>query len=109
MSDEEKKHDSCCCCKCWGRIFITIALLAIGAVIGHKMTMCHYGGMMGRPCCGWEMKGCWDRDGAEHHNRWGYKAEMGMHKPGCMCPVCCKKAASMSEPNKAVCPMMNKK
>lgn len=105
MSDEEKKHDSCCC-KCWKKIFITLALLIIGAIFGHAMAMRHHGGM--RWPCGREMKSCWDREGAEHHGKWGHKDEMQMHKPGCMCPMCCKKAAAPAEPNKASCPMMEK-
>ena len=108
MSDEEKKHEGCCCCKCWKTIFITLALLIIGAIFGHAMAMKHHGGMMRRPCGGWEMKACWDRDGAEHHGRWGCKDEMGMHKPGCMCPMCCKRAAFLADPNKASCPMPGK-
>lgn len=64
MSENEKKNEgqSCCCCKCWKTIFIAIALLAIGAVFGHVMTIRHH-------CCpmrgpggdGYGMKSCWDR------------------------------------------------
>ncbi len=106
MSEEEKKHDGCCCCKCWKVIFITLALLIIGAIFGHLMTMRHHGCMMERPCCGWGMKACWDKEGAEHHRWWGHKD--GMHRPGCMCPMCCNKAVGLAEPNKAGCPMMGK-
>ncbi len=104
MSEEEKKHDSCCCCGCWKVIFITLALLIIGAIFGHVMTVKHHGGM----CCNWGMKSCWDRDGEERHGWWGHKEEMGKHKPGCMCPMCCKKAVRPAEPNEAGCPMMGK-
>jgi len=107
MSDEEKKHDGCCC-KCWKKIFITLALLIIGAIFGHAMTMKHHGGMMRQPCCGWEMKACWDRDGGEHHGKWGHKDMMSMHKQDCMCPMCCKRAAFTADPNKVSCPLMEK-
>jgi hypothetical protein len=109
MTDEEKKHDSCCCCcKCWKIIFITLALLIIGAIFGHAMTMKGHCCMMGGPGGGWGMKACWDKDGAEHHGWWGHKEEMGKHQPGCMCPMCYKKSACPAEPNKAGCPMMGK-
>jgi hypothetical protein len=104
MSEEEKKHDSCCCCQTWKAIFITLALLIIGAIFGHIMTVKHCC-IMGGP---WGIKACWDRDGAGHHGWWGDKDEMGKHKPGCMCPMCCKRAAGIAEPNKAGCPMMGK-
>ena len=106
MTEEEKKHDGCCCCKCWKVIFITLALLIIGAIFGHLMTVRHHGCMMPRPCCDWGMKAHWDKEGAEHHRWWGHKDEM--HGPGCMCPMCCNKAARPAEPNKAGCPMMEK-
>jgi len=131
MSENEKKHEgqSCCCCQCWKAIFIAIALLAIGAVIGHVMTMrhpcCHMRGL----CGGYDMRACWDRGdreregGFEHKFRWEkegrgereekgwfeHKADTGKHKPGCTCPMCSKKAASLSDPNKASYPMMDKK
>ena len=115
MSENEKKHDShsCCCCQSWKAIFITITLLAIGAVIGHKMTM-HCGHMRGL-CGGYDMRTCWDRGGWEREGGFeqkgwfGHKADMGKCKPGCTCPMCSKKAADLSEPNKAGCPMMDKK
>jgi hypothetical protein len=114
MSENENKNEgqSCCCCKCWKTIFITIALLAIGAVFGHVMTVKHHCGMMGGPggCC---MKACWDKDkdGMEHHGMWGHKPLPPACKPGCMCPVCSKKkscCAPVSDPNKPVCPMTEK-
>jgi len=130
MSENEKKNEgqSCCCCKCWKTIFIAIALLAIGAVIGHVMTIRHHCCRMMGPCgdgCG--MKACWDREddgereGMEHKFRggkevrgeqegwFGPKDDTGKCKPGCTCPMCSKKAASLSDPNKASCPMMDKK
>jgi hypothetical protein len=131
MSENEKKNEgqSCCCCKCWGKIFITIALLAIGAVIGHVMTMRHHCCHMRGLCGGYGREACWDRGEREHEGsfehkfRWekegrgereekgwfGHKADTGKCKPGCTCPICSKKAASLSEPNKASCPMMGKK
>jgi hypothetical protein len=131
MSENEKKNEgqSCCCCKCWKTIFIAIALLAIGAVIGHVMSMRHprCPMMMGPGGDGYGMKACWDREddrereGMEHKFRegkeirgeqegwFGNKDDAGKHKPGCTCPMCSKKAASLSEPNKASCPMMDKK
>ena len=73
------------------------------------------------------MKACWDRGEREREDGWenkcqgekefrgeqkgwfGHKDDMGKCKPGCTCPMCSKKAASLSEPNKASCPMMGKK
>jgi hypothetical protein len=139
MGENEKQTEvqKCCCCRCWARILITIILLAIGAVIGHVMTMSHLCGhhhghhmMMGR-CCGWggDKGECRERgerefeDGRfEHKFRcaegWGERGEKGWyerkgdmekHGPDCMCPMCTKmRAACASEPNKASCPMMNK-
>ena len=109
MNENEKKNEgqNCCCCKCWGKIFITIALLAIGAVIGHIMTMRHHCGHM-RGLCGdgYGMKACWDRGERECE---GSSERKAMCKPGCTCPKCSKKAAGLSDPNKACCPMMDKK
>jgi hypothetical protein len=110
MSEEEKKHDGCCCCQSWKAIFITLALLIIGAIFGHAMTMKHCC-MMGGPCGDRGMKACWDKDGAGHHGWWGDKGnkdEIGKHQPGCMCPMCSKKAGGPADPNKAGCPMMGK-
>jgi hypothetical protein len=130
MSENEKKHESqnCCCCQSWKAIFIAIALLAIGAVFGHVMTMRHHCCHMRGPCGdGYGMKACWDRGDREREGSleykfqgkkevrgeekgwFGRKADTGKHKPGCTCPICSKKAASFSEPNKASCPMMDKK
>jgi hypothetical protein len=129
MSENEKKDEGqkCCCCQCWKAIFIAIALLAIGAVFGHVMTMKCCPKMMMGPGGGYGMKACWDRgdrerEGSFEHKFRGekevrgeqegqfeHKAEMGKHKPGCTCPMCSKKGASLSEPNKGSCPMMGKK
>jgi hypothetical protein len=130
MSENEKKNEvqSCCCCKCWKIIFIAIALLAIGAVFGHRMSMKHHCRHMRGPCgYGYGMKTFWDRDGREregsleHKARWGkrvcgeqndefgQKAEAVKCKPGCTCPACSKKAGYSSDPNKTGCPMMDKK
>ena len=128
MSENEKKNEgqNCCCCKCWGKIFITIALLAIGAVIGHIMTMKHCCHMRGL-CDGYGMKACWDRGdreregGFEHkfpggkeafgeQRGWfGHRDDMEKCQPGCTCPKCSKKAACLSEPNKAGSPTIDKK
>ena len=129
MSENEKKNEgqSCCCCKCWKTIFIAIALLAIGAVFGHVMTVRHPCCPMRGPCGdGYGMKSCWvggdrEREGMEHKFRggkgvrgeqegwFGDKDDTGKCKPGCTCPMCSKKAACLSDPNKASCPMMDKK
>ena len=135
MSENEKKHDSqsCCCCQSWKAIFIAIAFVAIGAVIGHKMTIMHmmYCSHHMKELCGggYGREACWDRGqrecegGFEHkfHEKrevggeraekgwFGHKADIRKCKPGCTCPMCSKKAAGMSEPNKAGCPMMDKK
>ena len=118
MSETEKKNEGqkCCCCQCWKAIFIAIALLAIGAAFGHVMTMkcCP---MMGPWGGGHGMKAFWDRGEREREGGWehkfqgekevrgeheekgwfGHKADIGKCKP------------SLSEPNKATCPMMEKK
>jgi hypothetical protein len=107
MSEEAKKHNGCCCCQSWKAIFITLALLIIGAVFGHILTVKHCG-MMGGPRGGPGMKACWDRDGAGRQGCWGDREQMGKHKPGCMCPMCSKRAGCAVEPNKAGCPMMGK-
>ena len=112
--------------------------MAIGAVLGHMMTMMHHCGYMAmsHPCCPMMRGPCgggygrevWqDRDdreckgkfehqfrqgkeaGDEQKGCFGHKADMGKCKPGCTCPICSKKAAGLSEPNKASCPMMDKK
>ena len=38
-----------------------------------------------------------------------HKADMGKCKPGCTCPMCLKKTAGLSDPNKDSSPMMDKK
>jgi hypothetical protein len=132
MSENEKKHESqnCCCCQSWKAIFIAIAFMVIGAVFGHMITkihmmMYHSGYMMGGPYGGgYGREAFWDRGGREREcsferkfqgrgecdeKGWfGHKGEMGKCKPGCTCPMCSKMAASLSEPNKANCPMMDK-
>ena len=115
MNETEKKNEGQnCCCKCWGKIFITIALLAIGAVIGHLMTMRYHCGHMKGLCDGYGMKACWDRGdreregGFEHkfreerEEKEDYDEHEGKGWFG-------HKAAGLSEPNKANCPMMDKK
>jgi hypothetical protein len=129
MSESEKKSEghSCCCCHCFKAIVMAIVLLVIGAAIGHVMTMKHCCPMMGPWGGGHGMKACWDRGEREREGGWEHKfegekefrgeqkgwfehkADMGKHKPGCTCPMCSQKAASLSEPNKASCPMMEKK
>jgi hypothetical protein len=106
---------------CWKAIFIAIALLAIGAVFGHVMTIKCCPMMVGPWGGGPGMKACWDRGDRECKGAWehkfeggkeirgeqkgwfGHKAEMGKCKPGSM------KEASLSEPDKASCPMIEKK
>jgi hypothetical protein len=73
MSENEKKHECCCGCQCLKAIVIAVVLLAIGALIGHVITvkqcgpmgMNHPGGRMMPmmcPCCCAMMKGqCGDR------------------------------------------------
>jgi hypothetical protein len=128
MSEEEKKHNGCCCCQSWKAIFIALTLLIIGAIFGHVMTMQQFRGPMRGPCGDRHgMKACWDRDGREREGGWehkfrggreacgereglsGHKDDTGKCQPGCTCPMCSKKAARLSEPNKAGCPMMDKK
>jgi hypothetical protein len=106
---------------CWKTIFIAIALLLIGAAIGHVMTIKCCPMMMGPWGGGHSMKACWDREGMGRECNWehkfqgekqvrgeqkgwfGHKAEIGKFKPGPM------KGAGLSEPDKAGCPMMGKK
>ena len=115
MNENEKKNEgqNCCCCKCWGKIFITIALLAIGAVFGHLMTMKHHcGHMKGLWGDGHGMKACWDRDdreregGFEHKFREREEKEDYDEHEG---KSWFGHKADLSEPNKANCPMMDKK
>ncbi len=132
MSEDEKKDEGqkcCCCCHCFKAIFMAIVLLVIGAAIGHVMTMKHCCPMMGPwgGGHGHSMKACWDKDrmghefyreptfqgekevGGKDKGWFGHKADMGKCKPGCTCPMCAGKGAGLSEPNKAGCPMMEKK
>ena len=131
---ENEKHDSksCCCCQSWKALFIAIAFMVLGAVFGHMLTMMHmmYCGhhMMG-PCGGgYGREACRDRGERECEGRFernfqgekegcgergekswlGHKGEAGKCQPGCTCPMCSKKAAGLSEPNKASCPMIDK-
>ena len=110
MSENEKKHESqsCCCCQSWKAIFIAIALLAIGAAFGHVMTMkcCP---MMGPWGGGHGMKACWDRGEREREGGWEHKFQGEKEFRGEQKGWFEHKAASLSEPNKASCPMMEKK
>lgn len=128
MSETEKKDEGqkCCCCECFKAIFMAIVLLAIGAAIGHVMTVKHCRPMMG-PWGGHGMKMCCDKGGMERERGmanemrgekkvcgkdkgwFGQKADKGKCKPGCTCPKCSKKGAFMSEPEKGKCPMTGKK
>lgn len=129
MSENEKKHETCCCCQSWKAIFIAIAFMVIGAVIGHVMTMGHhYGKMRGLCGYGYNKEARWDRD-KKCEERFEHKfkgekegcgkriekscseskAKAGKCKPGCTCPKCSKKAPGLSDPNKANCPMKDKK
>jgi hypothetical protein len=74
MNENEKKNEGQnCCCKCWGKIFITIALLIIGAVIGHIMTMKHCSHTRWLCGDGYGMKACWDRGGMEREGGFEHK------------------------------------
>jgi hypothetical protein len=128
MSETEKKNEGqkCCCCQCFKAIVMAIVLLVIGAAFGHVMTMkcCP---MMGPWGSSHGMKACWDRGDREREGGWehkfqgekeargeqkgwfGHKADMGKCKPGCTCPMCSQKGAFLPDPNKASCPMMDKK
>jgi hypothetical protein len=109
---------------CWKTIFIAIALLAIGAVFGHVMTMKCCPMMMGPWGDGHHgMKACWDKGERECKGMWEHKCrgekeicgkekgwfEQRVHtgkcEPNCTYPKCSGKEADLSEPSKA-CPMM---
>jgi hypothetical protein len=126
MSEDDRK--SGIQSQCWKTIFIAIALLAIGAVIGHLLTVrCPHCRMMGRCGDGYGMKAPWGKGGptgrcefgdklgygrkfCDKQGKWtGCREKMGMCKPGCTCPKCSKKGACLSEDKKGVCPMMDKK
>jgi hypothetical protein len=135
MSENEKKHESqsCCCCQSWKAIFIAIAFMAIGAVLGHVMTMMHHCGKMAmnhpfgqmtamrHPCClmmgprggGYGREARWDRDDRERECRFEHKfregKEVGGEQKGWFEHKTGKRAARLSDPNKASCPMMDKK
>jgi hypothetical protein len=125
MSENEKKHESqsCCCCQSWKAIFIAIAFMAIGALLGHAMTMMHHccqmmtmnhpcGQMMG-PRGGYGREARWDRDDRERECRFEHKfreeKEVGGEQKGWFEHKTDKRAARLSDPNKASCPMMDKK
>lgn len=106
---------------CWKTIFIAVVLVGIGVVIG-RMTagMCPLS-PMGK-CGGYSMKSCWNKGGPAgkccmaskcgvvcDKKLAGCKGEPGMCGPGCACPKCSRKSACVSDPNKAGCPMMEKK
>lgn len=124
MSEDEKKSEIQN--QCWKTIFIAIALLAIGAVLGHLATVrCCW--MMGRCGGGYGMRACWDKGRMESQcefghrfggkkkvydkqGNWvGHKEKMGKGKPGRAYPKCSKKATSLPEQKKAVCPVVEKK
>lgn len=111
MSETEKKDEGqkCCCCQCWKTIFIAIALLAIGAVFGHVMTMRHCCPMMMGPWGGHGMKACWDRGEREREGGWENKCQGEKEVCGKEKGWFGHKATCPSEPNKASCPMMEKK
>lgn len=123
MSEDERKSEIQS--QCWKTIFIAIALLAIGAVLGHLATVrcCQ---MTGR-CGGYGMRACWDGGRLEGQREFGHrfgggkkvcdkqgdwvecKGKMEKSKPGREHPKCSKKAGSLSEQKKGVCPMAEKK
>ena len=49
------------------------------------------------------------REGKEQKGWFKHKSDRGKHQPGCRCPICSKRAAGLPDPNKAGCPMMDKK
>ena len=122
MSETEKKDEGqkCYSCECFKAIFMAIVLLAIGAAIGHVMTVKHCRPMMG-PWGSHGMKTCWNKGGMEREcgmankmreekkvcgkdKGWfGQKADKGKCKPGSM------RGIDSSEPDKAGCPMNGKK
>jgi hypothetical protein len=126
MSEDEKKSgiQKCIACECFKAIFMAIVLLAIGAIFGYGAAMRQCRLMMG-PCGGPGVKACWDKSERECKDIWKFEREKGICdkgkawfinkddfgkcKPGCTCPKCTKISACMQEPNKPVCPMMEKK
>ncbi|MFA5252979.1 MAG: hypothetical protein WC454_10410 [Phycisphaerae bacterium] len=128
MSETEKKDEGqkCCCCQCFKAIVLAIVLLVIGAAIGHVLTMkccpmmgpwggshgmkmCSDKGGMERECC-LEHKMRGEKEVCGKDKGWlGQKADAGKCKPGCTCPMCSKKGADLSEPDKSKCPMAGKK
>ena len=110
---------------CWKTIFIAVVLVGIEVVIGRVTAgMCPLS-PMGK-CGGYSMKSCWNKGGTagkcwltskcgRAKKSWDKKdwsecrEKMSKCKPGCACPKCSKKSACVSEPNKAGCPMMEKK
>jgi hypothetical protein len=112
MSEDDRQNESKnrCYCNCWKAIFIAIALLVIGAVIGHALTMNHYGHgfyMMGPGYQGHAANACWARDG-QHQGWWGHRAYMGQYQLCCPCPIHSNKTACSTGINKPGCQMMEK-
>jgi hypothetical protein len=111
---------------CWKTIFIAVVLVGIGVVIGRVTAgMCPLS-KMGKCGGGYSMKSCWNKGGspskcwmAKRCDRtkksWWKKdwsecrEKVGKCKLGCTCLKCSKKSACVSNPDKAGCPMMEKK
>ncbi len=73
------------------------------------MKMCCEREGMGREC-NWGQKDQDEKEvGGKDKSWFGQKADMGKCKPGCTCPMCTKKGAELSEPDKGKCPMKGKK
>jgi hypothetical protein len=120
MSENEKKHESQnCYYQSWKAIFIAIAFMAIGAVLGHIVTEGHHCGKMRGLCgSGYNKEARWDRGDRECEERFEHKfkgekegrgeneeKDWFEHKGDA--EKC--KTAGLSDPNKANCPMTNKK
>jgi hypothetical protein len=118
MSENEKKYESQnCYYQSWKAIFIAIAFMVIGAIIGHMITMGHHCGKMRKLCGGYNREARWEKGDKECEERFehkfkGEKEERGeneerdwsKHKGDA--EKC--KTAGMSDPNKADYPMMDK-
>ena len=124
MSENEKKNENqSCCCNCWKYLLIAILFLIAGIVVGRVLTMHHHWHHMKQSC---GIKAYWhghdrerecrereymkEKEGCGEHKYCStHKADMEKCKPGCTCPKCAKKTASLSEPNKAGSAMMDQK
>ncbi|MDD5326647.1 MAG: hypothetical protein PHY02_02400 [Phycisphaerae bacterium] len=88
---------------CWKTIFIAVVLVLIGVAVGHVLTVqsCPMMKPFGGPC----MKAFWDKGDWGRGCNIGRKADTerrGFSK-------CSERRACLSDPNKAGCPMTDKK